>query len=178
MERTRIVAVPKNLRDVLAWSKTHQGKKLIRFTLSSVITTGVSLGAILIVYGFHIITGIIAATLFGNILAMVPSYYLSRAWAWGKRGRSHFGKEVVPYLLMSFAGIAFSLLGALYVKHLVHTHHWSHFVNTLLVGGVNVLSFAIFWVLKVLLFNRIFHTDKLHAIEVHLEEEEEQTGTR
>jgi hypothetical protein len=79
---------------------------------------------------------------------------------------------------MSFAGIAFSLLGALYVKHLVHTHHWSHFVNTLLVGGVNVLSFAIFWVLKVLLFNRIFHTDKLHAIEVHLEEEEEQTGTR
>ena len=178
MERTRIVAVPKNLRDVLAWSKTHQGKKLIRFTLSSVITTGVSLGAILIVYGFHIITGIIAATLFGNILAMVPSYYLSRAWAWGKRGRSHFGKEVVPYLLMSFAGIAFSLLGALFVKHLVHTHHWSHLLDTCLVGGVNVLSFAIFWVLKVLLFNRIFHTDKLHAIEVHLEEEEEQTGTR
>jgi hypothetical protein len=28
-------------------------------------------------------------------------------------------------------------------------------------------------VLKVLLFNRIFHTDKLHAIEIHLEEEEQ-----
>jgi putative flippase GtrA len=166
-------AVPKNLREFMAWSKTHQGKKLIRFSLSSVITTGVSFSTILIVYGFHIITGIIGATLFGNLLATIPSYYLSRAWAWGKRGRSHFRKEVVPYLLMSFAGIAFSLLGALFVKHLVHTHHWSHLIDTGLVGGVNVLSFAIFWVLKVLLFNRIFHTDKLHAIEVHLEEEEQ-----
>jgi putative flippase GtrA len=166
--------VPKNLREFRAWSKTHEGKKLIRFTLSSVITTGVSFTAILIVYGFHIITGIIGATLFGNVLAMIPSYYLSRAWAWGKRGRSHFGKEVVPYLLMSFAGIAFSLLGALWVKHLVHTHHWSHLIDTVLVGAVNVLSFAIFWVLKVLLFNRIFHTDKLHDIELTLEEEEEE----
>jgi putative flippase GtrA len=169
--------VPKNLREVVAWSKTHQGKKLIRFTLSSVITTGVSAAAILVVYGDHIITGIIGATLFGNLLATIPSYYLSRAWAWGKRGRSHVRKEVLPYLMMSFAGIAFSLFGAIYTKHLVHTHHWSHFTDTLVVEGVNVLSFAIFWVLKILLFNKIFHTDNLHAIEVHLEEEE-QSGSR
>jgi hypothetical protein len=46
-------------------------------------------------------------------------------------------------------------------------------INTGLVGAINVLSFAIFWVLKVLLFNRIFHTDKLHDIELTLEEEEQ-----
>ena len=116
-----MVAVPKNLREFRAWSTTHQGKKLIRFTLSSVITTGVSAVAILVVYGDHIITGIIGATLFGNLLATIPSYYLSRAWAWGKHGRSHVRKEVLPYLMMSFAGIAFSLFGAIYTKHLVHT---------------------------------------------------------
>jgi putative flippase GtrA len=169
--------VPKNLREFTAWSKTHQGKKLIRFTLSSVITTGVSALTIFVVYNYHIISGIIAATLFGNVLAMIPSYYLSRAWAWGKRGRSHIRREVTPYLLMSFAGIAFSLLCAIWTKHLVHTHHWSHLTNTGVVEGVNILSFAIFWVLKVLLFNRIFHTDKLRDIEVHLEEEE-QSGSR
>ncbi len=164
--------MPKTLGELLAWSKTHEGKKLIRYTLSSVITTGVSLCAILITYGFKIIHGIIEATLFGNLVAVIPSYYLNRAWAWGKRGKSHLRNEVLPYWAMAILGIAFSLLGATWVKHLVHTHHWHHIYNTLLVAGVNLLSFAIFWILKMLVFNRIFHTDKLRDIEIHLEAEE------
>jgi len=43
-----------------------------------------------------------------------------------------------------------------------------------------VLSFAIFWVLKVLLFNRIFHTTvaRHRAHPGRGEEEEEQAGGR
>jgi putative flippase GtrA len=175
---SRVVFVPKNYREFVAWSKTHQGKKLIRYTLTSVITTGVSLVAILVTYGFHIIPGVFGATLFGNVLAIFPSYYLNRVWAWGKRGKSHFRNEVVPYWSMAFLGIAFSLLGALWVKHLVHTHQWSHLVDTGLVAGVNLLCFAIFWVLKMLVFNKIFHTDKLRDIEVHLEHEEGRGSVR
>ena len=144
--------------------------------MASVITTCVSLSTILIVYGFHIITGIIAATLFGNIVAILPSYYLTRAWAWGKRGRSHWRKEVLPYWLMSFAGIGFSLLGADYVKHIVHSHDLDHLANTVLVAGMNLVSFMIFWVLKILLFNRIFHTHPLESIDEHLKEEEVKQG--
>jgi putative flippase GtrA len=164
------------LSDVLVWSKSHQGKKLIRFTLASVITTFVSLTTILVVYGFHIISGIIAATLFGNIVAIAPSYYLTRVWAWGKRGKSHWRKEVLPYWLMSFAGIGFSLLGAALVKQIVHSHDLDHTVNTVLVAGMNLASFAVFWVLKILLFNRIFHTDPLQGIDEHLREEAEKQG--
>ncbi len=166
--------MPRSLSDVIAWSKTHQGRKLIRYTLSSVITTAISFSTIVIVYGFHIISGIIAATLFGNLVAVIPSYYLSRAWAWGKRGRSHWLKEVVPYWSMSLAGIAFSMLGAAYVKYLVHEHHFHHLASTALVACMNLASFAVFWVLKVLLFNKIFHTNKLEDIEEHLKEEEEE----
>ena len=176
MVRSRVQGVPKTVSELIVWSKSHEGKKLIRYTLSSVITTGVSLAAILISYGFKIIPGIIEATLFGNVIAIIPSYYLNRAWAWGKRGKSHFRNEVVPYWGMAILGIAFSLLGATWAKHLVHTHHWHHIYNTILVGGFNVLSFAIFWVLKMLVFNRIFHTDKLHDIEVHLETEERRNS--
>jgi putative flippase GtrA len=164
------------LSDVVAWSKSHEGKKLIRFTAASVITTAVSLSTILIVYGFHIISGILSATLFGNVVAILPSYYLTRAWAWGKRGKSHWRKEVLPYWLMSFAGIAFSLLGATWVKSIVHSHDLDHSVNTLLVAGMNLASFAVFWVLKILLFNRIFHTHPLVEIDEHLREEEEKQG--
>jgi len=162
--------------DVIAWSKSHQGKKLIRFTMASAVTTSVSLTTILVVYGFHIIDGIISATLFGNLVAILPSYYLTRAWAWGKRGRSHWRKEVLPYWLMSFAGIAFSLLGAAWVKHIVHSYDLDHTVDTVLVAGMNLASFAVFWVLKILLFNRIFHTHPLDDIDEHLREEEEKQG--
>ena len=162
--------------DLVAWSKSHEGKKLIRFTAASGITTAVSLSTILLVYGFHIISGIYTATLFGNVVAIVPSYYLTRMWAWGKRGRSHWRKEVLPYWLMSFAGIAFSLLGATWVKGIVHTYDLDHSVDTLLVAGMNLASFAVFWVLKILLFNRIFHTHPLDELDEHLREEEEMQG--
>jgi putative flippase GtrA len=168
--------VPKSLSDVIAWSKTHQGKKLLRYTMSSVITTLISFATIVIVYGFHIISGIIAATLFGNIVAIAPSYYLARAWAWGKRGRSHIRKEVLPYWLMSFAGIAFSLLGAEWVKRIVHEHHLHHLTSTLLVAVMNLVSFAVFWVLKVLLFNKIFHSSELVEIDERLKVEEAKQG--
>ena len=102
MARSRVVTVSRRMSDLLAWSKSHEGKKIIRYTLSSVITTGVSLAAILITYGFKIIPGIIEATLFGNVIAVIPSYYLNRAWAWGKRGKSHFRNEVIPYWGMAY----------------------------------------------------------------------------
>jgi len=165
--------VPRSLNDLKVWSQSHQGKKLIRFTLGSVVTTIFSQVVIFVTYGFRIIPGVIGATLCGNVLAIIPSYYLNRTWAWGKTGRSHWRREVMPYFAMSFTGIAFSTVGAYLVKHLIHTHHWSHALDTLMVAGVNLVSFAIFWVLKMLLFNRIFHTSKLHDIDEHLTEEEQ-----
>lgn len=149
--------MPRNLRELREWSRTYQGKKLIRFTTTSLISTCISASLILITYGFKIIPGEIQATLFSNVVAMFPAYHLNRRWAWGKAGRSHVRREVVPYLAMSFSGTAFSLVGATYARHVVHSHHWGHLINTGIVGGTNIGAFAIFWVLKMLLFNRIFH---------------------
>jgi hypothetical protein len=45
-------------------------------------------------------------------------------------------------------------------------------VNTGLVVAANLMSFAIFWVLKLVVFNRIFRVDEASEIETHLIEEE------
>ena len=160
----------------LTWSKTHQGKKLIRYTASSVITTGVSFSAIWVFYGLKIIPGVIWATLAGNVIATLPSYHLNRLWAWGKRGPSAFKKEIVPYWSLAFAGIAFSQIGAFSARAVVRAHHWSHLTNTALVSFTNVLCFAIFWVLKLLVFNRIFRVDTIEEIEENLDAEEATGG--
>lgn len=149
--------VPRNLRELIAWSRSYDGKKLIRFTTTSLISTFISESLILITYGFKIIPGEIQATLFSNVVAMFPAYHLNRRWAWGKRGRSKFKSEILPYAGMSSLGTTFSLIGATYARHVVHSHHWGHLINTGIVGGTNIAAFAVFWVLKMLLFNRIFN---------------------
>ena len=105
----------------------------------------------------------------------MPSYHLNRLWAWGKRGPSAFRKEIVPYWSLAFAGIAFSQIGAFSARAVVHSHHWSHLANTALVAFTNLGCFAIFWVLKLAVFNRIFRFDKLKVIDEELVAEELST---
>ncbi len=160
------------LRALWAWSKTHEGRKIIRFTSVSVISTIVSFTSISVLYGFHIVKGVIYATVYGNLIATLPSYYLNRTWTWGKRGRSHFRTEIVPFWLMSFLGIGVSMLGASWAKGVVKDHHWAHIVNTGIVSGTNLVSFGLFWVLKMMVFNRIFHDHTLEEMDEHLAAEE------
>ena len=168
--------MPRNLRELRERSRSYEGKKLIRFTTTSLISTVISESLILITYGFKLIPGEVQATLFSNVMAMFPAYHLNRRWAWGKRGRSTLRGEVLPYFAMSSLGTSFSLIGATYARHVVHSHHFAHLLNTAIVGGTNIGAFAIFWVLKILLFNRIFHTNTIESIDEHLWEEEARQG--
>ena len=63
------------IRSLLAWSRTREGKKLTRYVMGSVITTGLSFAWISVFYGLRIIPGVIWATLSGNLIAVIPSYY-------------------------------------------------------------------------------------------------------
>jgi hypothetical protein len=163
------------LRSLIEWSQTREGKKLTRYLFGSVWTTAVSLIWIAFFYGLKIIPGVIWATLSGNLVVVIPSYYWNRALAWGKRGRSHFRNEIVPYWTMALLGISFSELGAFWARGIVHSHNWSHLVNTGLVAGVNLLCFAIFFVLKLMVFNKIFHV--AHHVETAEEPVAVQEGT-
>ena len=164
------------VQSIREWPHTHQGRKLIRFTLVSVATTGVSFLAISVLYGFKIFPSVIWATLVGNLIASIPAYQLNRRWTWGKRGRSHFAKEIVPFWSLTLLGIGVSQVGALWARHVVHTHDWSHLTNTALVAFTNVFSFAIFWVLKILVFNRIFGVNVLQEMDEHLSDEESRAS--
>ena len=156
------------------WLHTHEGRKLFRYTMVSVISTVVSLITILIVFG-KLHWSEVPSTVFGNAVATFPSYWLNRKWAWGKHGRSHFMKEVVPFWSAAAAGIAFSILWAALAHHIAVANGLSHLAATLLVLFANFMSFAVFWVLKLLLFNRVFKTE-LEEFDEHLVHEEEEAA--
>jgi putative flippase GtrA len=159
------------------WLHTHEGRKIFRYSMVSVVSTVVSLVVIAIVYGVFHIWSEIPSTVFGNAVATFPSYWLNRKWAWGKHGRSHFWKEVVPFWLMAAAGIAFSIIWAALARHWAIKYQLNHFETTVLVMAANVMSFAIFWVLKLLVFNRMFRIE-MEEFDEHLTHEEEQAAEK
>ena len=153
-----------------SWLKTHEGRKLFRYTMVSVISTAMSTIVLAIVFGLKVWTEIPSAV-FANASATFPSYWLNRHWAWGKHGRSHLVKEVLPFWTMAALGIAFSIVGAALARDVGIHFKLSHIDQTVLVLVANFLSFAIFWVVKLLVFNRMFKV-VLEEFDEHLTVEE------
>ena len=141
---------------------TPEARQLIRYTMVSVISTAVSFGVLALVFGVFHLWGEIVSTVFANVVATVPSYFLNRMWVWGKGGRSHLMKEIVPFWVMSAIGIVVSIGGAAVARHIGKTHHLTHLQQTAVVLLANLLSFGLFWILKYMLYNRLFH---VHPVE-------------
>ncbi|MGB7050416.1 MAG: GtrA family protein [Acidimicrobiales bacterium] len=152
------------LRLVHVWERRHtpEGTKLIRYSMVSVVSTIVSFVALAIIFGVGHWFGVITSTVVANVIATIPSYYLNRMWVWGKGGRSHLVKEVIPFWVMSAAGIVVSIGGAAVARHIGESFHLSHFGLTIVVLAANLISFGLFWVLKFMLYNRLFH---VHPVE-------------
>jgi putative flippase GtrA len=153
-------------RVVHLWQRrdTPEAKRVFRYTMVSVVSTAVSFGVLAVVFGlFHL--DAILATAIANIVAVFPNYYLNRKWVWGKGGRSHLTKEIIPFWVMSAIGIVFSLFGAALARHIAKVNHLTHLEQTVLVLAANVASFAIFWVLKYIVFNRLFRVHPLEELD-------------
>jgi putative flippase GtrA len=138
------------------YCRTPQGLKVVRYTLVSVISALTSLAILTIVYGVLRLWGEVVSTLFANIMAGIPSYILNRRWVWGKSGRSHMWREILPFWVMSISGIGFALYSASLAHNYADAHNLQHLARTVLVVGANVAAFGILWVLKFLILNRLF----------------------
>jgi putative flippase GtrA len=138
------------------FARTPEGLKMVKFTMVSVISALTSLTVLAIVYGALRLWSEVPSVLFANLVAGIPSYLLNRQWVWGKSGRSHLVKEILPFAVISVTGIGFSLFTA----HLAHdyaiSHHLHHLVRTVLVLGTNIASFGALWLVKFAILNRLF----------------------
>lgn len=149
---------------------TPSGRKMIRYAMVSIVSTAVSFAVLGIVYGVARLWSEVPSTVFANVVATVPSYYLNRNWVWGKGGRSHLFKEVLPFWAASAAGIVLSIFTSTEARHLGETYFLNdHGIRTGLVEVANLLAFGLLWIVKFLLFNKLFHHQ--HHPVAELEEE-------
>jgi putative flippase GtrA len=95
------------------------------------------------------------SNLFAVGVSALPSYYLNRAWAWGKRGRSHLMKEVVPFWAMAFLGLALSTVFVGVAESHALAYSDKRFVQTLIIQGASIAAFGVLWVGKFIILNKL-----------------------
>jgi putative flippase GtrA len=144
----------RRLDTVLAWSRTTEGKKWVRYSAVSVISVIVSEILLFVAFGL-LHWSARASNVWAVCLSAIPSYWLNRAWAWGKRSRSHLLKEVVPFWGMALIGLAFSTWAADYAETNSPRITSSHFVTTVIVMGASLAAFGVLWIGKFVILNKL-----------------------
>ena len=133
-------------------ARSPTGKKFLKYSAVSVISVVVNVVMLVFAYG---ILGWSAtpANIFAVGVSAIPSYYLNRAWAWGKRGRSHLLKEVIPFWGLAFLGLVISTIAVREVETSIG--HFNHAVRTLIIVGTNIGAFGVLWIGKFIIFNEL-----------------------
>jgi putative flippase GtrA len=146
--------MPTSSADLMALARTPEGTKLVRYTLISVICVVISVVVLGITHGL-LHWSAFWANIFACGVGTVPSYQLNRRWAWGKQGRGHLVKEVMPFWVLAFIGLAFSTWWAVQAESIAHHHHLSHGMQTLVVEGAVLSAYGVLWVGKFVIINKL-----------------------
>lgn len=130
--------------------------RVVRYALGSIVASLVSLVTFVLVYG--VIGGVSPrqSSVTASLVGMVPAYFLNRNWAWGRRGRSHIVKEVIPYLAASVLGLVAAMWSVSIASSHVKSLDLGKTAQVALVAMAYIGTYAALWILKFLFFNVLF----------------------
>jgi putative flippase GtrA len=95
------------------------------------------------------------ANVLATAVATVPSYHLNRRWTWGKRDASDLWREIMPFWLLSFAGLVLSTLAVALTDSWLHGAHLGEPLRTLVIVTAHLSGFGILWVAQFVLLERV-----------------------
>ena len=130
----------------LSTARATFDRRPVRYAMVSVVAVGVSqlvLAITFSVFGWSPVLSNVTAVMLGSI----PSYVLNRAWVWGKTGKNHFWREVVPFWALAFVGLGFSTL------LVAVAHEWNE--AAWVPSAANLVAFGILWVVKYLVLDAL-----------------------
>ncbi|HEV3401378.1 MAG TPA: GtrA family protein [Acidimicrobiales bacterium] len=139
---------------LLTWARAPEGRKLVRYSMVSVVSVVVYEFLLFVFLGLMHWSAALA-NFWAVSISAIPSYYLNRAWTWGKTGRSHLMKEVVPFWGMALLGLAFSTIVVDFAKDGADNVTSVHLVQTLIVMFAGLAAFGVLWIAKFVVLNRV-----------------------
>ena len=127
-------------------------RKLIRYAAVSGVTTVLSQTVLAVLVATRA-TGAVTANVIATMVGIGPSFELNRRWVWGKRGRRSVGGEVLPFAMLSAAGLGLSSLFVAITSHFVE--HWSTTSRTLTIQLASITAYGIVWLVQFVLLDKV-----------------------
>ena len=133
---------------------TSLATRLLRCMGVSVVSTIVSVTVLAAsTAGFGLEAWI--ANVLATAVATIPSYHLNRRWTWGKRDASDLWREIMPFWLLSFAGLVLSTLAVALTDSWLHGSHLGEPLRTLVIVTAHLSGFGLLWVAQFVLLERV-----------------------
>ncbi len=149
---------------LLAHSRTEAGKRAIRYVATSGV--GVVLTQLLLAVFLYLLEWRPTISNFTAVTVVsVPAFLLNKYWVWGKRGRAHMRREVIPFWAFTVAGWILSTLAVILVVNLTRDPDVASLRegNRLAVQFANIAGFGVLWVLKYLFLDKIMFGPDHHT---------------
>lgn len=134
-------------------------KKALRYMSVSAIALGVHQVSLFILFRIFDWTAL-SANVMAFCLGGIPSFYLNRRWTWGRTGRSHLFKEVLPFWAVALASLLFSTVAAHYAEKAAVDVTSSRSLQGLMISGASVATLGLVWGLKFIFFNKVLFVDR------------------
>jgi putative flippase GtrA len=120
----------------------------------SVITTVISVSTLALA---TVVFGIIAwvANVVATGVATGPGYYLNRRWTWGLRDRSDLWREMLPFWVLSFAGLALSTVAVAWTDAWAAHAQLTGATRTFTIVAAHLSGFGALWIVQFVLLDRL-----------------------
>lgn len=144
---------------LLHHARSEAGQRAIRYSATSLICVAITQAFILIFY-----RGLkweeIPSNLTATMLTSVPAFILNKSWVWGKKGKAHMRREVIPFWLFTVAGWSLST-GMVYLVQDVGEPHSTFRTASVMTASIG--GFGLLWVLKYLFLDKIMFGPHHHT---------------
>jgi putative flippase GtrA len=133
--------------------------RFIRYSLVSGVAIVISQVTILICTWLFGLSGIAANTI-GALAATPASYELNRKWAWGKTGKSHIWREMVPFWSLTLLGWLASTGTVEVADSMAKSHHVVGLGRSAAIMGASLFAYGVVWIVKFVIFNHLVFVDR------------------
>lgn len=139
---------------LVSFLRSEGCKRGIRYAAVSAVAIVVSLAVLGFCYGVLHLSASASQTV-AVIASTIPSYYLNRAWVWGRNGKSHLWKEIVPFWVISVGQYLISVVVINFGEEHVVAATDSKGLQTLGLQLISLFTYGVMWVAKFAIFNKV-----------------------